>query len=455
MEQLDQSKSARMWEIARQVIPGGIMSNFKKGLDYQPTYFKYGEGARIFDSDGNEYVDYDLCYGPTLLGHRNQHITDAIVKQTRDFYCGPTNELAEEAARKICEHVPSAEKVRFACSGSSANQNALNVARGYTGRNMVVRFTGHYHGSAPGIVGGVVIDPENGTIGKGERENDIFTQMTNAAGGVPNAFDNFLMIEWNDLLALENLLKKRGEDIAAIIMEPVMTNWYGCMPEPGYLEGVRKLCTDYGVVLIFDEVLTGFRIGLGGAQGYLGITPDLTTLAKAVGGGYPVSAFCGKKEIMDVITDQKVIAGGTYNGHPVAMAAVIATIEELERNNGAVYEHIDTMGNMIKEGFEQSAKTHGLDMLIQGYPGAWNFTITSRKKIINNEQGLGMGLPLSGMLSSYLQDRGVLAVVRLFTSTVHTKEDVKEALKRADGAIEEFARELKTSGGKDSEMVML
>jgi glutamate-1-semialdehyde 2,1-aminomutase len=454
MAHLDQAKSARMWEVAKQVIPGGIMSNFKKGLDYQPTYFKYGKGARIYDTDGNEYIDYDLSYGPTILGYQNQHLTEAIVKQTREFYCGPTNELAAEAARKICKHVPSAEKLRFACTGSEATVLAVRVARGYTGRDKIVRFAGQYHGCGAGLFGGIVTDPENPILTEGEREDDIFTQMTNSAGKESGILRNSYMIEWNDLPAMENLLRKRSEDIAAVIMEPVMTNWFGCMPEPGYLEGVRELCTQYGVVLIFDEVLTGFRMGLGGAQGYFGVTPDLTALAKAIGGGYPVSAFCGKEEIMDVITQGEVISGGTYNGHPVAMAAVIATIEELERNNGAVYKEINRLGHMIKDGFEEIAKSYGQDLLIQGYPAAWDFTITPRKKIKNNKEGLGMGLPKAAALSGFLQDEGVLAVVRLFTSTAHTEEDVKKALERADEAIKQFSK-AERKAGEESKMTLL
>jgi len=453
METFKHPKSAHLWEVAKQVIPGGIMSNFKKGTNYQPTYFKYGEGARIFDSDGNEYIDYDLSYGPTILGHRNQHLTEAIVKQARDFYCGPTNELAAEAARKICTHVPSAEKVRFTCSGSEANLYAAAVARGYTGRDKIVRFAGHYHGMGAGLVGGIVTDPDNPIITEGEEAGDIFSKMTHTAGRESDVYRNCYMIEWNDLPALEILFKKYGEDIAAVFMEPVMTNWYGCMPEPGYLEGVRELCTRYGVVLIFDEVLTGFRMGLGGAQGYFGVTPDLTTLAKAIGGGYPVSAFCGKDEIMDVVTRGDLIAAGTYNGHPVAMAAVIATIEELERNNGAVYKEIDRLGHMIKDGFEDIAKSYGVSLLIQGYPGAWDFTVTPRTKIITNTEGLGDGLPKAGELSTYLLERGILSVVRLFTSTAHTDEDVQEAHVRADDAIKEFAKAQKS--GKETKSTLM
>ncbi len=437
------TKSTQLEKVARQCIPGGVMSNFKKDENYHPTYIASGKGARLYDLDGNEYIDYDLSYGPSLLGHSNQPLIDAVEKQMRKLYCAPSNELTVEAARKVQQHVPSAELVRFACSGTEANLNALRVARAYTGKNMFVRFAGQYHGSGDGIIGGIVLDPENPIVQQGETEEDIFTQMTNTLGREKTAFSNCYMIEWNDLSALKNLFEKYAHDIAAVIMEPVMTNWFGCLPEPGYLEGVRRLCEEFEVVLIFDEVLTGFRIGLGGAQAHFGITPDMTTLAKALGGGFPVSAFCGKKEIMDVITRTDVMAGGTYNGHPLAMAAVIATLEQLEKNGGEVYERIEKLGLKIKEGFEEIARSHKQDILIQGYPGAWNFTMTSRNKIKNNAEGLGGGLAKAARFSTLLQQHGVMSVVRLFTSTAHTEKDVSDALDRADSAMKAFSAEEK------------
>ena len=440
-------KSDQLFEEARQVIPGGVMSNFRKSEGQKPIYMSHGKGARIWDVDGKEYIDYDLSYGPAFLGNDNKHLRESIEKQASRLYCAPSNDLMIKAAEKVCQHVPSAELVRFACSGTEANLNALRVARGYTGRNMVVRFAGHYHGGADNIIGGIVTDPENPVAVHGEREDDIFTQMANTAGREKNALDSIYMIEWNDLPALKKLLEKFGHDIAAVLMEPVMTNWFGCLPEPGYLEGVRRLCTEYGVVLIFDEVLTGFRMGLGGAQGHFGVTPDLTVLAKALGGGFPVSAFCGKREIMDVVTRTDVLCAGTYNGHPLAMAAVIATIEELERNDGAVYKNIEKLGYKLKSGMEEIGEKYGHDLLLQGYPAIWDFTVTTKKKIINNEDGLGPGLTTSGLFSTHLYNHGIIAVVRFFTSAAHTEEDVDEALKRADNAMRDFAEEM-ASGEK-------
>jgi glutamate-1-semialdehyde 2,1-aminomutase len=240
------------------------------------------------------------------------------------------------------------------------------------------------------------------------------------------------MIEWNDLPALERLLDRFGENIAALIMEPTMVNNYGCVPEPGYLEGVRELCTKHGVVLIFDEVLTGFRIGLKGAQGFFGVTPDLTTLAKALASGFPVSSTSGKREIMDVLTRADAIQGGTYNGHPLAMAAVISAIEEYERDDGAVFKHIEKMGNMLKEGLDQIAVEHGQPLLLQGFPGAWTFSFNEKKKIINQGEGRGSDFAKMGLFAELLKKRGIITSMRFCTSAAHTEKDVGDTLDRAN-----------------------
>ncbi|MBW2367617.1 MAG: aminotransferase class III-fold pyridoxal phosphate-dependent enzyme, partial [Deltaproteobacteria bacterium] len=364
MEIYQTPKSDELSAYAGKIIPGAVQSNYKKDEGYHPVYMTHGEGARLYDMDGNEYIDYALGSGPVILGHGNEHLQNAIETQVRRLYMSDGNNLDVKAAQKIVDHIASADLVRFACSGTEANYNALRVARGYTGRNMFVRFNGHYHGCLDNIFGGIVTDRENPVPVPGEIEEDQFSIISHTEGRARHALRDGYMIEWNDPAALETLLNKYGHDIAAVIMEPTMVNLSGCMPEPGYLEGVRDLCTQYGVVLIFDEVLTGFRIGLKGAQGYFGVTPDMTTLAKAIGGGIPVSAFCGKREVMDVVTKTDVVAAGTYNGHPLAMAAVTATIEELEKDDGAAFRHIEKLGNMLKDGIEKIALEQDVAILL-------------------------------------------------------------------------------------------
>jgi glutamate-1-semialdehyde 2,1-aminomutase len=350
------------------------------------------------------------------------------------MYSNELNELELIAAQKFVTHVPCAELVRFACSGTEANYNALRVARAYTGRNMVVRFNGHYNGCLDTMIGGVVTDPAEPVPEALELESDVFSQLGNTRGRAKHAFTDSYMIEWNDLEALARLFQHKGDDIAAVYMEPLMVNFNGCLPEPGYLEGVRELCTQYGVVLIFDEVITGFRMGLGGAQGALGVTPDMATFAKAIGGGLPVSAFCGKRQIMDVITRTDVIAAGTYNGHPIGMAAVIATIEELERDNGAAYTQISRLGNELADGLRGLFRQYDVPLILQGFPAAWTISYSETGKIVNHADSLAQGDAWTRGLqfSKLMNAQRVMVQARFCTSTAHTDLEVEQTLERAE-----------------------
>jgi len=431
--------SDEIGDVARETIPGSVMSNFRKYEGSHPIYMTHGKGARLYDVDGNEYIDYSLSYGPAILGHSNAHLRQAIINQAQRLYTGEATDLQVEAAKKVCAHIASADQVRFACSGTDATYNALRAARAHTKRNMIVRFNGHYHGGLDEFMGGIVADGESPIPVAGELEEDIYSQMANTAGRAAHAFSDSYMIEWNDLGALSQLFSTHGCNIAAVIMEPVMVNCSGCVPEPGYLEGVRELCTRNRTVLIFDEVLTGFRIGLGGAQGHFGVVPDMTTLGKALGGGFPVAAFCGRREIMETIASTEVVAGGTYNGHPLAMAAVIANIEELEKDNGAAYRRIEELGLMLKDGLDAITRRYEQNLLLQGFPGAWTFTSSSKSKIINHKDSLGPGILLAGVFAALLKQRGVLTSFRFCTSAAHTEGDVEDALHRAEDAMKELA----------------
>ena len=429
-------KSDQMAEMGRQLIPAATMSNWRRVVDDHPIYITHGKGARLYDLDGNEYIDYSLGHGPAVLGHSNEHLQEALIRQVKRLHTANISDLEVAAARKVSDHIESAELVRFASSGTEANRGALRVARCYTGRDRYVRFNGHYHGGLDHLMGGVVIDDGIPVPIQGELKGDQYSQLTNTLGRFSGAFNECYMIEWNDLPALERLFEQHGDDIAALIMEPVMINNFGCRPEPGYLEGVRELCTEFGVVLIFDEVLTGFRIGLKGAQGYFGVTPDMTTLAKGLGGGFPVSSTSGKKLFMDTLTRADIIQGGTYSGHPLAMAAVIAAIEEYEKEDGAAYVHIEKIGNTLKSGLVQIAEEHGQPLLLQGFPGAWYISFTPKKKLINHRDGNeGVNHKQTNRFTELLKERGVLTGWRLCTSVAHTEKDVEDTLDRANDAM--------------------
>lgn len=441
-------KSDRMADVGRKVIPAATMSNFRRSIDYHPIYMTHGKGGRLYDLDGNEYIDYSLSYGPALLGHSNEHLREALKRQLDRLFTPNVSDLEVGAAQKVIDHISSAELVRFTCSGTEANSSALRAARAYTGRPQYVRFNGHYHGGNDDLMGGILGDPRNPYPVMDELENDIYSQFTNTDGRHPQAFNQVFMIEWNDLQALEKLFKRHGDEIAAVIMEPTMVNNFGCLPEPGYLEGVRKLCTEYGVVLIFDEVLTGFRIDLKGAQGYFGVTPDMTTLAKALGGGFPVSAFTGKREIMDTLTRADAVVGGTYNGHPLAMAAVTAAIEEYERDNGAIYRYIRRLGSMLKDGIDQIALEHGQPFLLQGFPAAWTFSFNPKKKVINQSDGLDADLRKLGLFVNLLKKYGILTSLRFCVSAAHTEKDIGDTLDRVNEVMK-IIKEKEEAGQKE------
>lgn len=429
-------ENMKIFKRAIRTIPGGLFSNFKKQKNSPPVYVKSVDGCRFTDYDGNIYIDFSLSAGPSILGHSNENYKLALINQIQQLYTNEYCLVQIEAAEKIVEHIPAAELVRFTVSGAEAVYNAVRVARGYTGKNMIVKFKGQYNGGMDFILGGMVRDQKNPVAEDGIDSNDFYTKTTYTDGRAEHALDDCYMIEWNDLDEVEKLFKAHSNEIACLIMEPIPLNIHGCMPEPGYLEGVRELCTKYDVVLIFDETLTGFRIGINGAQGYFGVTPDLCILAKAVGGGFPVAVFCGKREIMDVITDTKVLSVGTYNGHPLGAAAILSTIHELEKNNFKAYKNINKLGNMLKDGMLSAAKKHGIPMIVQGFPGALYPIFTTKEKIINHRDAIqNTDLKIQTQFLELIKEKGILHNARMCLSAAHTEEDINYTIKQVDEAL--------------------
>ena len=443
MAQFKKEESERIYHVAKKVTPGGLMSNYRKSADI-PVYFSRGNGARVYDVDDNEYIDYNMCFGPAILGYNNEVLLQAIEKQARKLLCGTTNDLQYIAAQKIKDHLPSAEMVRFFLSGTDANVNALRLARAHTGRDRIVRFIGHYHGSQDELLGGIPASNVDCQATPGTIAGDLYSEMCQTAGRATHALNSTSLIEWNDLEAFEEFFSAQGEEVAAVLMEPTMTNWYGCLPEPGYLKGVKKICEKYGALLIFDEVVTGFRIAPNGAQGVFGVTPDITTLGKGIGGGFPVSAMCASESIMDQIGQNKVLSGGTFNGHPLCMASVIATIDELTKDDGANYKKIQKHGNMLKEGLDKISQELDQNLLLQGFPGCWFYFFTPKTKTINNKdslEGLGAGIKKTVRFGSLLKEKGVITLFRLYTSAAHTEKEVNETLDRAYDVLKQMKTE--------------
>ena len=313
---------------ARKVLAGGVSSNFRLGISPTPLVISHGEGPYVIDVDGNRLIDYYLGMGPMILGHNPAVVIDAAKAQLGKgiLFAGQT-EVEFEAARLVCSLVPCAERVRFGSSGTEVIQAAMRLARAATGRKTIVKFEGHYHGWLDNVQWSVA--PTAHTCGPAEQPSKV----PGSAGQDLMCGEHISVLQWNDSRRLEERLAKG--DVAGVLMEPAMCNTSAIRPRNGYLEAVRKACTNAGTVLIFDEVITGFRLSAGGAQQLFGVTPDLATFGKAIANGFPVAALAGRADLMDMFVSNGVLHGGTYNGHPTCMAAAVATLRELE--TGKVY----------------------------------------------------------------------------------------------------------------------
>ncbi|MCD8077680.1 MAG: aminotransferase class III-fold pyridoxal phosphate-dependent enzyme [Lachnospiraceae bacterium] len=432
-----------IFERACECIAGGVLSNFKKEKHSAPIYFKSADGCKLRDYDGNTYYDFSLSAGPAILGHSNEAYREVLKRQMDGLYTNWDSIIQIEAAEKIKEVIPAAELVRFCVSGVDAVAGAVRTARASTGKNVYVKFKGQYNGGMDFVLGGMTESVTEPFAKNAVDPDDYYSEMCYTEGRASHALDDCVLIEWNDLDEMRRLFEEHGDEIACVVMEPVTLNMNGCVAEPGYLEGVRDLCTQHHVVMIYDETLTGFRVALGGAAEYYGVVPDMCTFAKAIGGGFPVAAFVGKKEIMDVITDTRVLAVGTYNGHPLAAAAVLETIRQLEANNGEAFVKIRRNTDTLKEGLLEAAHRHGVSMIVQGMPGALFPVFTEKKKIINHRDALAHAdfkkhVRFMGML----KERGILHNSRLCLSPAHTEEEIMYCIAQADEALGILAGEL-------------
>ena len=343
----------------------------------EPSIFlESGSGQRYRDVDGNEYLDFAISMGPGIWGHGPSPYLEAVKKQLdRMYYIQSGNAqsaLEVELAERISEHVPSAEWVRFMLSGSEVVQMAIRVARAYTGRPRFVRFAGHYHGWMDNVLGGVLNPNSSAPPHALDKAGDPMRTL----GRSPYAFQESYMLQWNDADALEQLLKSRGHEIALVMMEVVNSNGGSCRPRPGYLERVRALCDQFGVVLHFDEIITGFRVGLSGAQGLFGVTPDLTTFGKAIGGGMPMAVIAGKKKVLELMRRNEVIAAGTFNGFPPALAGAIATIDILREQGAELYSRVDRLQARLEGGMLELARRYGHAAITQGCRSVFNMLFT-------------------------------------------------------------------------------
>jgi glutamate-1-semialdehyde 2,1-aminomutase len=349
--------SEKLYEQACRVLPGGVNSSVRNVAPH--LIFKRAEGALLVDVDGNEYIDYHGAFGPSLLGHNQPAVRRRVMEALQECLLpgAGTTELEIQAARKIQQHVPSAEKVLLCSTGSEATFHALRVARAFTGRKKIIKFQGCYHGIHDSVLRNVLSPADK--VGKLD---------PGSAGILPEVLENTLVCAFNKLEEVEAALHAHRDQVAAIILEPIPHN-VGCvLPRPGFLEGLRELCAAHGAVLIFDEVITGFRHHLGGYQKICGVTPDLTALGKAIANGFPLAAVCGRAEIMDHFntrTGGDTFFAGTYNGHAVGCAAALATIEILERE--PVHQHVFRLGERLRQGLAEIHRRLGVQATVAGF----------------------------------------------------------------------------------------
>ncbi len=413
-------KSAENFTRAERRLPGGVNSNVR--LAAPPVFFSRAKGAWLWDVDGNDYIDYLLGQGPNFLGHAN-----AIVNQAVHDACaggmlyGNSHLLEVEAADRICAALGWAEMVRLGMTGTEAVQVALRLARAATGRHRFVRFEGHYHG----WLDNVLVDADS--------------TGPASAGQVASQLADSIVVPWNNAPALAAALAEHRGTIAALIMEPIMVNAGTIEPQPGYLHQVRDLCTEHGIVFILDEVITGFRVALGGAAQRYGVTPDLATYGKAMAGGWPVAALAGRADLMRRFGTGEVNHSGTFNGSVMAAAAVVATIDQLTAD--PPYERIGVHGTALQAGLIDLADKHGLPLRVQGLPMAFHASFGHRDPVTDHRELRKLDLERYARFAALLSQHGIWVAGRgiWYVSAAHGSYELATALQRVDDAMSESA----------------
>ena len=436
---LNYSKSQAMFERAKSVLAGGVSSEFRKFSSPHPLFYVGGNGSTIEDVDGNRYLDFTLSQGPLILGHSHPEVLERVAQasQIGQLYAGGYEDeirLAETMQRLV----PSAELMRFSLSGSESDHAAIRLARAATGKNKFVRFEGHYHGWFDNVVVGNAA-PTLEAMGPREHPN-----ATHWTKGLPARIDDeVVVLPWNDLALLRSTVEKHG-DIAAIITEPVMCNT-GCIPPaPGFLEGIRALCDEQKIVWILDEVITGFRLAMGGAQEFYNLSPDLSIFGKAMASGWPISVLCGKKQmndgrpLMQLIADGTVIHAGTLNGCNASVAAALATIEILERDN--VHEKLFRLGKRLMNGIQEAARETNEPLLVQGLGPMFQVGFTPLKEIRDARDAQSYDRARYGKFSRALQERGIRTIGRglWYISGAHVEAEIDRAIQDVRGALREI-----------------
>lgn len=416
-------KSIQAFKEAKQLMPGGVNSPVRafKSVNMDPIFMERGKGSKIYDIDGNEYIDYVLSWGPLILGHTNDRVVEALKKvaELGTSFGAPTV-TENELAKLVIERVPSIEIIRMVSSGTEATMSALRLARGYTGRNKILKFEGCYHGHGDSLL----IKAGSGVATLGLPDSP----------GVPEGIaKNTITVPYNDLESVKYAFEQFGEDIAGIIVEPVAGNMGVVPPLPGFLEGLREVTNQYGALLIFDEVMTGFRVGYNCAQGYFNVTPDITCLGKVIGGGLPVGAYGGKAEIMEQIAPSgPIYQAGTLSGNPLAMTAGYETLSQLTPE---AYTEFTRKGDRLEAGIKAAAEKYDIPNTVNRAGSMIGFFFTN-ENVINYDKAKASNLAYFAAYYREMANQGVFLPPSqfegLFLSTAHSDEDIEKTLQAID-----------------------
>ncbi|MDT0603274.1 glutamate-1-semialdehyde 2,1-aminomutase [Thalassotalea castellviae] len=419
------NKSQQLFNHAQEIIPGGVNSPVRafNGVGGTPCFIKRANGAYVYDENDKAYIDYVGSWGPMILGHNHPAILAAVIETAQNgLSFGAPTALEITMAEKVREIVPSMEKLRMVSSGTEATMSAIRLARGYTGRDKILKFEGCYHGHADSLL----VKAGSGALTMGVPNSP----------GIPEDFaKHTLTVSYNNIEEVKQVFEELGDEIACIIVEPVAGNMNCILPIEGFLEGLREVCDQYKSVLIFDEVMTGFRVALGGAQAHYNIKPDLTTLGKVIGGGMPVGAFGGKQEIMDYIAPVgPVYQAGTLSGNPIAMAAGLASLNELCQ--GDKHQQLAQATEKLAMGFQAAAERNGVSLSINYVGAMFGFFFTEEEKITSFAQATACDGEKFKRFFHLMLEEGVYlapsAFEASFLSTAHTDALLEETLAAAD-----------------------
>ncbi|MFI4998367.1 MAG: aspartate aminotransferase family protein [Reyranellales bacterium] len=431
------AKSIAFYERTKRHLAGGVSSNVRYAGTPVPLFFLRGEGARLHDVDGNVHIDYVLGNGPAILGHAPRPVIEAVAASLAEGQLFAAQHPRETAlAERLCRLLPSAEVVRFATSGTEAVLMALRLARAFTGRDKILKFEGHYHGWSDQAY--ISARPPLNEAGPA----DAPVPVAGSPGIPASVLGDTVVAGWNDLNLLSLALDRNKGEIACVIMEPVMVNGGAIPPQPGYLEGVRSLCHAHGALFICDEVITGFRVGLGGAQARFGVSADLSIYAKAVAAGFPLALVAGRRDVMDTLFDKGVMHGGTYNGNVQSMAAALAALDILERDDGGIYRTMEARGKQLMEGLAALGGKHKLPVVVQGMPTIFQTFFTKGVAPKNYRESVTCDRDMALAFHTALQEEGVRVnqQTKWFLSAAHDEPIIAETLAAADRAMATLVR---------------